>query len=145
VNDETAGRLAAGRLYDSSYGTAILLSGIETLVFTGNALGTDYGYGAGVSGGTGDDVLIGLSGDDLFYGGKGDNIIDGGAGVDAAASSGRNIGVLPGVTAGCGTARAPWHPNCLPALSTTRTGCAGDVPERSLTEPSGGGCSLALG
>ena len=60
----------------------VSLSSLEALEFKGNATGTYY---SGVTGGSGNDILIGLDGNDRFDGGRGNNTIDGGGGSDVAS------------------------------------------------------------
>ena len=96
-NGRFGGGLVAGAIYDGFNGGTLSLSGIETLRFTGNATGGNYGYGAGVSGGGGDDVLTGLGGDDLFFGGAGNDTITG-AGGDDRLDGGTGDNILDGGT-----------------------------------------------
>jgi hypothetical protein len=81
VSEAISGGVPSGVLYRGST-PFVYLSHIEALEYTGNATGTIAG--SGVTGGSGNDLLIGLDGDDRFNGGLGNNTIDGGAGSDLA-------------------------------------------------------------
>jgi Ca2+-binding RTX toxin-like protein len=92
VDASFTGGLDAGMLYDGYYGSTVQLHGFEALEFTGNADAANYGYGAGVTGGIGNDILTGLDRDDLFDGGNGDDLLRGGGGNDALnGGSGNNV------------------------------------------------------
>ena len=110
-NGRFGGGLVAGAIYDGFNGGTLSLSGIETLRFTGNATGDNYGYGAGVSGGAGDDILTGLGGGDMFFGGAGNDRIDGGLGsnmLDGGADDDTfiNTGGSDTIDGGAGADRA---------------------------------------
>ncbi len=83
LSDDTAGfsgGLNNAVLYNQAIGYTLTLSGIEVLELTGNAI--NGGFGFGVFGGDGADILTGLGNADIFQGGGGNDRVRGNGGDD---------------------------------------------------------------